>query len=409
MRPAPAPAIYAFADDFVDAGVDDVADHLAALGFAGVALATVYHAARDLLPHNPKRAVAHRDEGAFSFVPDASLYAGALKPPVEQAACAREFGSITTALHRRGVAWQAWTVYLHNCRLATDHPELAVTNAFGDHYITVLCPSSDAVTAYAEQLTADVAQLSPSLIVAESLHHTGFGHGYHHERAFVDVPLSTEFLLSLCFCEACVATAAAAGIDAPALAARVREIVRGSLAGAAMPGLDRASLARLCGDPLLDYLRVREGVVTTLAARCAGVARAAGVPFGFIDQTGALKGYLTGEPQGGPSAGDAWRLGISPAAVAGAVDSYVALAYAKDPARIADDVTAYTRAAAGAVELRCVLRHGGPDYLGPDNLAAKVAAARRGGADAVDFYHYGLMSLSGLDAAAAAARTAAER
>lgn len=397
-------SVYAFVDDFVDAGFAQVAEDLAAKGFSAVSLATVYHAARDLLPHNPKRAVAHRSEGVHYFPPDESLYPGPLKP---QAADPTQLGEVTDALSAAGLSWQAWTVYLHNCRLATDFTQFSVTNALGDRYITDLCPSSEAVAGYAENLTADVARLGPSLIVAESLHHSGFGHGYHHERAFIGVNPATGFLLSLCFCDACAAAAAAADVDAGEVAARVRGVVRSALADpdSVSRPLDEQSLAELCGGALPRYLRVREATTTRLAARCARVARAAGVSFGFMDQTGALKGYVTGEPGGPPCADDAWQLGISPAEVARDVDAYVALAYARQPERVEADVAAYVDVL-GGTDLRCVLRHGGPDYLGAENLEQKVAAAKQNGACGVDFYHYGLMPLSGLAAASSALRSA---
>ena len=154
----------------------------------------------------------------------------------------------------------------------------------------------------------------------------------------------------------------------------------------------RSVIALLCG---------ALAVTTALATRCASVAREHGVRFGFIDQAGALKGYASGAPTGPSCFADAWRLGVDPRAVAVAVDSYIALAYAKSPERVASDVAGYAGACADT-PLRCVLRHGGPDFTTASDLRAKVNAARENGAAAIDFYHYGLMPLSGLDAAAAA-------
>jgi hypothetical protein len=146
---------------------------------------------------------------------------------------------------------------------------------------------------------------------------------------------------------------------------------------------------------------VRESTVTNLAARCAAVARGHGVRFGFIDQAGAVKGYATGTPSGPSSCADAWRLGVDPCAVASTVDAYAALAYAKSPDRVALDVRDYV-SSLGGTPLRCVLRHGAPDLVDAENLRRMVGAATESGAAAVDFYHYGLMPLSGLDDAAAA-------
>jgi hypothetical protein len=396
-------AVYAFTGDLIDSGVDRALDDLASQGFSAVSLATVYHAARDLLPHNPTRVVAHRAEGAHYYLPDRSLYHGMLHPPAAVDPTAPRFASITSAVAAHDLQWQAWTVYLHNGSLAEQYPEFAIHNAFGDVYLTDLCPSSDAVRDYAVSLTADTAQLAPSAIVAESLHHAGFGHGYHHERGFVELAEIGGFLLSLCFCAACRANARQCGVDDDDVAAAVRAGVRACLSGQPVPTvLSRETLTALCGHALLDYLAARERTVVELADRCTETARAAGVPFAFMDQTGALKGYVSGAPAGALAVDDAWQLGIDPPGVAAAVDSYVVLGYAQDVTRVGDDVAGYAQHLNGASSLRCVLRHGGVDYSGPANLADKVAIARRSGAAAVDFYHYGLMHLAGLDAAAAA-------
>jgi hypothetical protein len=407
-RPARAPepsSVYAFADDFIDEGIASVADLLAAHGFGGASLATVYHAARDVVPHNPKRAVVHRDEGVHYFEPDVSRYRGPLRPQRGNTETAA-FEQVTAALADRGLWWQAWTVYLHNCRLAIAHPSCAVTNAFGDVYITDLCPSNADVATYAVDLTTDVARLRPSLVVAESLHHAGFGHGYHHERSFVDVPAVTAFLLSLCFCAACIERA---DVDGQALAGSVRDIVRGSLAGTTpLPDrVDRAGLADVVGPELAGYLAARERTVAAVVAECAAAAHAEGVPFGFMDQTGALKGYVTGEPTGPVAAADAWQLGIDPAAVSAVSDTYIALTYAKDPDRVRLDAAAYASAIDPNAGLRCVLRHGKPDSTGIDDLRPKMSAIGAAGG-ATDFYHYGLMPLAGLAAASQAIAAASE-
>jgi hypothetical protein len=391
-------AVYAFVDDFIDEGASQVAKRLASQGFSAVALAAVYHAARDLLPHNPRRVVVHRGEGAHYFLPDHSLYRGELRP---MAAPRPALPEVAAAAASVGLAWHAWTVYLHNGRLAVASPDCAITNAFGDRYESDLCPSSPKVGDYTAALTADVARSRPALILAESLHHAGFSHGAHHERAFVPVSPIADFLLSLCFCASCVVRTGGR-VDLDALAARVRHVVRDELREpTTAPGVSRDALAERCGASVLDFLSVREGVVTELATRCAEVARSYGVPFGFVDQTGALKGYVTGAPSGPSSCADAWRLGVDPRAVAAAVDSYTVLAYAKSADRVALDVREYVTAL-GGTQLRCVLRHGSPDLVGVDNLREKVDVARDSGAAAVDFYHYGLMPLSGLEAAAAA-------
>ena len=56
----------------------------------------------------------------------------------------------------------------------------------------------------------------PDMVQLESPGFMGYGHEYHHEKDGVGLTAEDDFLLSLCFCEACVQRAALARIDARA-------------------------------------------------------------------------------------------------------------------------------------------------------------------------------------------------
>jgi len=71
-------------------------------------------------------------------------------------------------------------------------------------------------------------------------------------------------------------------------------------------------------------------------------------------------------------------------------------AYAFDTARARDDVAAYRAALGDQPELRVVLRPFLPDTESAEHFTAKVAAVVAAGADAVDFYHYGLAPMNDL-------------
>jgi hypothetical protein len=60
------------------------------------------------------------------------------------------------------------------------------------------------------------------------------------------------------------------------------------------------------------------------------------------------------------------------------------------------DLASY-RALAPGVPLVAALRPVPPDCDSPENLAAKLRAARAAGVDRVDIYHYGLAPLTALD------------
>jgi hypothetical protein len=221
-------------------------------------------------------------------------------------------------------------------------------------------------------------------VVAESLHFGTFGHGYHHERSFVDLGPAAEFALGLCFCEHCRRRVPGAD-EARAAAVRLAASV-----------LDGGPPAEQIPDVLVEFARARTPVVTSLAAEVADAVAAAGSRLTFIDLTGAMKGYADGLPTGAPAAADAWQLGIDPVSLARTVPSYAVLCYAQEAGRIAEDVAAYRAALGPDTELRAVLRPGHPDTTSAEHLAAKAEAARTAGADTIDYYQYGLATLADL-------------
>jgi len=278
------------------------------------------------------------------------------------------------------MAVRAWTVFLHNGALAEAHPDCAPENAFGDRYVTDLCPAHPDVRAYACALAADVAALGVGTITSESLHYHGLEHGYAHERYFVPLSARVRHLLGLCFCEHCLAAARADGVDGEAVRRAARDEIQ-----RAFDGDDDAR------DPEYDdYARVRERVVTSLVGEVAEAA--GGVPFEFIELSGAAKGYATGRPSGGPAREIAWQFGIDVDAVARECTGLQAMGYAADPARVEADLDAY-----GNTAVSLILRPSPPDCDSAENLRTKVALARARELGRVDFYHYGLMRLDALD------------
>jgi hypothetical protein len=57
-------SLLTFATDFLDGGLDDGIDDIAGTGVDGVTLASVYHDARDVFPHNPNRVIYFHEPGA---------------------------------------------------------------------------------------------------------------------------------------------------------------------------------------------------------------------------------------------------------------------------------------------------------------------------------------------------------
>jgi hypothetical protein len=388
-------SIFCFATDLADEGLETVLDNVQGRGgLGGVTVAASYHEGRDVFPHNPVRKIRFLESGAVFFEPDPARWRDVrLQPPVSEVA--HVLPELVSAAGRRGLAVNAWTVFLHNGALAEAHPECTPENAFGDRYATDLCPANPDVRAFARALAADVARLGVGSICSESLHYHALEHGYAHERYFVPLGPVARYLLGLCFCPHCLAAARRHGVDGTAVRSFARDEVERVFAGGAeepVKELGREVLGALAGGELGGYVLAREETVASLVAEVAEAARACGASFEFIDLSGAVKGYATGRPVGAPAPSIAWQLGVDVGAVARACDGIEAIGYAAEPERVRSDLAAYGEAAVSVI-----FRPMPPDCDSPDNLRAKVELARELGLGRADFYHYGFMRLDALD------------
>ena len=145
------------------------------------------------------------------------------------------------------------------------------------------------------------------------------------------------------------------------------------------------------------YMRMREGVITSLVGELRDVASEFGVRLTFLEPTGALKGYATGQPVGDPSPTVAWLLGLDLAGLAAVADDIEMLSYAAETSWIAGDIAAYRQVLGDGPGLNMALRPTAPDSTTVENLRSKIELAVRAGVRRVDFYHYGLMRLDALD------------
>jgi hypothetical protein len=397
-------SLLAFATDLLDEGLETVADNVQnRAGAAGITLATAYHDARDVFPHNPWRVVYFQEPGAVFFQPTPERFRDLeLQPAVSQLIGDRDLlADLVTVARRRDLNANAWVVLLHVDR-GRAIEQFAQRNAFGDPYLTQLCPSNPHVRAYARALVGDVAMRGVAAILMEAFHFLPFPHGYHHERAFIEISALTSFLLSLCFCDSCERAAAERGVDVSSLRAAVQATIReGLLSDANDPAAvdDEIVVRSLFGGELGGLLDARSDVVTSLVEECVESARSAEpdtvvVP---IDPSGAIKGYAGGQPTGPPAPSISWRLGIDLERLAKVADAVEVMGYATTAERVLVDLEAYAQALAGHAKLGVILRPLRPDCESPENLRSKIEIASSLAFDRVDFYHYGLARLDALD------------
>src|SRR5919107_2371323 len=397
-------SMLAFATDLYDEGLDTVLGNVQErAGVDGITMAVAYHDARDLFPHNPVHKVRYLEGGAVFFQPDESRYEGLqLQPRIaDLARTVDPLDDVCAAAGERGMDVNAWVVFLHSDRLGFIHPECATQNAFGDRYLTDLCPSNPDVRAYARALASDVARYEVSTILAESLHFHGLGHGYHHERYFEELGTVGTYLLGLCFCDHCLDAARGRGVDAEVVHSSVRDELERRFAdgedGEDPEELTREDLEPFGGEQLLGYLDTRTETVTSLVDEVATAASGGGVSLAFLDLCGAEKGFATGHPEGEAAPALGWQMGIDAAALAGVCDTVAATGYAADTGRLKLDLAAYQALIPDTSQLGLVLRPMPPDCRSADNLAAKVAVARERGLGRLDLYHYGFCRLQALD------------
>ncbi|MCK2220994.1 hypothetical protein MF672_045405 [Actinomadura sp. ATCC 31491] len=378
-------SVYVFAEDLRGEGVERVLDRISGYGVAGVTVGAVHHAARDVTPHGLSRLTVRHD-GAH-FAPPADLFDGLRLTPVPGHAAV--FDGLREACAKRSMKLHGWTVFLSNATLGAEHPDVTVRDCFGDRGSPGdLCPAHPDVREYAVALARAVARLGVDSVVAESLHFLPL----KAQRSFVPLGPMDTYLFGLCFCDYCLRRAADLGVDAETAREECARIVGRVLDGdpPAQGEVTRAALTAYAGPDVVAYARARSETVTTLVSEVASAVAEEGSRLVFIDSTGAVKGYADGLPTPGLAAHDAWQLGVDLVALGDLVPAFGALAYARDAARVADDVGAYLRSVGKDREVRAVLRPGHPDSDSLDRLVAKARAAKAAGALAVDFYAYGL-------------------
>jgi hypothetical protein len=370
-------AMYLYPWDLEEEGVAAVAARLGDSGLDAVAVATSYHAGKFLRPHAPRRKVYFPEDGTVYFRPNPARY-GRIQPRVNSRV--GEFDALRQLeRHAPELARIGWTVGLHNTPLGLAHPDLCASNAYGDPLHNSLCPSQPEVRKY---LVAVCADLGAGKALAEVMIETpgwqAFRHGHHHEFELVELTESVEILLGICFCDACRAGAAAAGVDADGLAASTRR----ELDRFFETGEDPAT------DPRTDpdwraFHAWRASVVTALVAEVRAE----------LDRAVALAVIPTVQT---PNA-LCWIEGSDLRQLAAAADRLEIPAYQRGLEAIGRDMTAARKEAGADARLGFIMRPTWPHLDGPADLREAVRMVGEANAQSIAFYNYGHMRLESLD------------
>jgi hypothetical protein len=242
------------------AGDPDAAQRLAALGLAEVTLAAVYHATRAVTPHHPRHRIVTAERTA-AYVPlSDSRWRSA---PIVLSKADGSFIEAAEALRASGLDVHAWVVFNHVDR-AGDDRRFSVVNAYGDRYPRALCPAYDEVVSYATTVAEEITDLDGLAgIELEACGWYGVDHMCAHDKATLPDSADGRYLLSLCFCRACVVSYTAAGLDANRLRRDVRNALDGPLDGMAT---DVASGISLLGEQAPVVAGVRRAIAERFRA-----------------------------------------------------------------------------------------------------------------------------------------------
>jgi hypothetical protein len=381
-------AIWAYACDLLDNDLDFALDEIARAGLNSISVATAYHTARLLLPHNARRKVVNLEPGMVYFRPNPTRYTNLPAPRLPREYIQRDpLGEICAAAARHGLSVQAWTVFFHNSRLGELHPDLTEVNCFGDRYVHALCPSNPVARAYAVALAGDIGQRYPiAALDVEALGFLGYAHNSHHDKASLALAPLHHFLLSVCFCEHCAEKIRAAGAEPQKIRAAAQRELQAWFDGNRRLATvnERDGLIELIGEAgtraLLD---ARAQIVTALIAELRRVVppnialqiRAASSPFHV----------------GGKTAGDL-------RAIAEHADGFVFSFFGMPFAKFQSEVEAVPRDDVGDKPIwgGLSLASGLPECQDKNDFRQRVALLRANGIVRFYFYNYGLMPRAGL-------------
>jgi hypothetical protein len=380
-------AMWTYPWDVLDLGLETVSRDLHdRAGLNGINIATAYHAGRFFQPRSPKRKAYFPEDGTIYFQPDPRLWAGRrIVPKVADVVAETDvLRGLIDARDRGGLSVACWTVCLHNMRLGLLHPDACTRNAYGDPNYYNLCPSHPDVRAYITTLIKDLStHYRPDIVQLETPGFMGYAHEFHHEKDGVGLTAEDDFLMSLCFCESCIAGATNGGVDAQA----ARETVRRWIAETAERAVPEPRwpdfIARgpevFRDHPEVEaFVRWRFEPVTSLVSAIRDAADAR-TRIDVIDIN------------------DGWRSGSDLAALGRICEGVVFCAYDRPPDVLEADTAKVRGILNETVKLGVGMRLFHPEMRSADDIASRSLAAVRAGATEIDYYNYGLVPAARLD------------
>lgn len=384
---APVRGFFTYPWDLMDA---PVAATLAAMGddyqCDAIAVAGSYHSATLLTPRGPRAYIVERPDDAVLFHPDLAAYPPEGPWPIVDTATADAdvLRQVADACARRRMQLNVWLVVLHNSALGRVHPDLTCSNVMGDRYSHGLCPSQPRVRAYAVGLVRDVCrQVQPHTVVLESASFMAALHGGHHDISLLALNPVLQWLLTLCFCPACVARAEAAGVAVADAAddarAMLRALMNDGAAGVAAAGMEVLGSVLVERPRLAAYSQARIATVMSLLGEMRAAAAECSARLEVIPNTGVR-----------PIA-RSWALGVHLSGLRDVADGAMVLGYDAEPGEVITELRQY-HLLADDLPFSLALNVGHTLTPTRSGLVARALAGVYAGARGVFYYNWGLLS-----------------
>lgn len=372
--------MYAYPWDIAWSGVEATVAQVRGLGCNRLAVAVAYHSAEIIAPGRSENVQVAAEANVAHFPLPVTFSDLALTPGRLVSSYPDLGPQLKRSADGQGLRLTAWTVVMHNSTLASQRPDCALRNCFGDRSTHALCPSNPVARQYALELCQGVLELDVfDELFVESVAYLLSGHGHPHELWAVRNDPATRYLLSLCFCEACVEAGQTRGIDVESLRAWcAKELRRTWNSGLAL--LRDAD----CGDELTGLFLAQPDLFAWAQLRCDLICE-------LVSQIAALASSRQVRLSAGLGvwarpAPLGWMEGVEPRRLAQVVDRLVAMPYYPSIGAVARDLDHYL-ASVEASKLHIAQTLWPSHHGGPEVLLAKVRAATEAGVSSFGLYN----------------------
>ena len=281
--------LFALPHSIINGSPQDFVREVADNGFTSLNLCLKYHASRNLFVRHGM-SMMHLEDGAHYYETNSRFYTEIEIAPETNSAyiSQQKMESLVSAAMQLNIALGAWSVFLHDSKLAASRPDCVSINVFDQKLSPNLCPANPSVRAYVIGHVREMLNMGFAHIALESINFAPFKHNEHHERFFFNSSPITEYLLSLCFCTHCKSLLESRYIDIP----KAREVIS-LLVSASLetddPLLDleltQENLVGLMGDIFLKIQGMREEVISDFHNEISLLLKNNSVTSRFLDST----------------------------------------------------------------------------------------------------------------------------